>query len=197
MPYLRNPFPIIRNFTDLRSYESQLNQAMEKFFKKIFGKFEILSLNRVFNTFWELVDDTKLFNPLDWYDTFAIFIVTDIFYSKSIRFEEGREFVRCFINDTLDCSIKKPFDPWGEFFVIDNLINFSQHYSKDIAREIIIGSLRNVRFIDIPFSKEKLKIGQYYWHNDFLIHSNLKNYLSLFKTNTINRIVTEDENNSW
>ena len=96
---------------------------------------------------------------------------------ESIRFEEGREFVRCFINDTLDCSIKKPSDPWGEFFVIDNLINFSQHYSKDIAREIISGSLKNVRFIDLPYSKEKLKIGQYYWHNDFLIHSNLKKLL--------------------
>ena len=93
---------------------------------------------------------------------------------KAIKFEEGREIVRCYINDTLDCSIKKPLDPWGEFFVIDNLINFSQNYSKDIAREIIFGSLRNVRFIDIPFSKEKLKVGQFFWHNDFLIHSNLR-----------------------
>ncbi len=100
---------------------------------------------------------------------------------ESIKFEEGREFVRCFINDKLDCSIKKPLDPWGEFFVIDNLINFSQHYIKDIAREIIIGSLRNVRFIEIPYSKEKLKIGQYYWHNDFLIHSNLKKLLEFLQ----------------
>ncbi len=45
MPYLRNPFPIIKEFTDLRNYESQLNQAMEKFFKQFFGKFEILSMS--------------------------------------------------------------------------------------------------------------------------------------------------------
>lgn len=88
MPYLRNPFPIIKKYTDLRTYESQLNQAMEKFFNQFFGKFEILSLNRVFNTFWALVDDTKLFNPLNWYDTFAIFILR--LFSTHILLDEGR-----------------------------------------------------------------------------------------------------------
>jgi len=100
---------------------------------------------------------------------------------NTIRFEEEREFVRCYINDILNCSIKKPLDPWGEFFTIDNLINFSKQYSMDIAREIIIGSLRNVRLIDIPFSKDKLKIGQYFWYNDFLIHSNLKKLLDFIQ----------------
>lgn len=102
MPYLRNPFPIIKKYTDLRSYESQLKQAMEKFFKQFFGEFEILSLNRVINTFWALVDDTKLFNPLDWYDTFAIFILR--IFSTQILLDEGRIiqethdiFINCFL----------------------------------------------------------------------------------------------------
>ena len=88
MLYLRNPFPIIKKYTDLRLYESQLNQVMAKFFKEFFGKYEILSLNRVINTFWALVDDTKLFNPLDWYDTFAIFMLR--IFSTQILLDEGR-----------------------------------------------------------------------------------------------------------
>jgi len=88
MPYLRNPFPILKKYTDLRRYESQLNQVMEKFFNEFFGNYEILSLDRVFNTFWALVDDTKLFNPLGWYDTFAIFILR--LSSTQILLDEGR-----------------------------------------------------------------------------------------------------------
>ena len=88
MPYLRNPFPIIKKYTDLRKYESQINQALEKFFNEFYGKFEILSLKRVFNTFWALVDETKTFNPLGWYDTFAIFILR--LFTTQILLDEGR-----------------------------------------------------------------------------------------------------------
>lgn len=65
MPYLRNFFPIIKRYTDLRNYESQLNHVMKKYFQDFFSNFEILSLNRVITTFWALVDEEKLFNPLD------------------------------------------------------------------------------------------------------------------------------------
>ncbi len=88
MPSLRNPFPIIKKYTDLRNYESQLNQVLEKYFNKFFGNFEILSLNRVITTFWALADDEKLFNPLDWYDTFAVFLLRLV--TTQILLDEGR-----------------------------------------------------------------------------------------------------------
>ncbi|KKK68439.1 hypothetical protein LCGC14_2944060, partial [marine sediment metagenome] len=37
MPYLRNPFPFINERINLRDYESQINQTMEKFFKIFFS----------------------------------------------------------------------------------------------------------------------------------------------------------------
>jgi len=88
MPYLRNPFPFINERINLRDYESQINQTMEKFFKIFFSKFEILSFNRVIESFWALVDNTKLFNPSDWYDTFAVLILR-IFITQ-ILFNERR-----------------------------------------------------------------------------------------------------------
>ena len=88
MPYLRNPFPIIKKYTDLRDFESQLNHVLEKYFKDFFGNFEILSLNRVVTTFWALVDEEKLFNPLDWYDAFAVFILRLV--TTQILLDEGR-----------------------------------------------------------------------------------------------------------
>jgi len=99
----------------------------------------------------------------------------------SIKFVEEREFVRCFIDEKLDCSIKKPLDRWGDFFAIDKLIDFSEEFAKDIAREIIIGSLRNVRFINMAYSKEPLQTGRYYWHNSFAIHTNLVKILELIQ----------------
>jgi len=95
MQYLKNHFPIIKRYTDLRKYETQLNQVIEKFFKKFFEKFEILSLYRVKNAFWALVNTEKVFNPLDWYDAFAIFIVrlcfTQIQLSECKIIEETHE----------------------------------------------------------------------------------------------------------
>jgi len=88
MPYLRNPFPIVKKYTDLRTYETQLNQVMGKYFKDFFGSFELLSLNRVITTFWVLADEEKLFNPLDWYDTFAVFILRLV--TTQILLDEGR-----------------------------------------------------------------------------------------------------------
>ena len=88
MPYLRNPFPIIKKYTDLRKYESQINQVLEKFFNEFFEKFEILSLKRVFNTFWALVGETKTFIPLGWYDTFSVFILRLV--TTQILLDEGR-----------------------------------------------------------------------------------------------------------
>ncbi|KKL63096.1 hypothetical protein LCGC14_2178500, partial [marine sediment metagenome] len=86
MPYLRNQFPFINERINLRDYESQINQTMEKFFKIFFSQFEILSFNSVMESFWALVDNTKLFNPSDWYDTFAVLIlrifITQILFNE-------------------------------------------------------------------------------------------------------------------
>jgi hypothetical protein len=75
MPYLRNPFPIIKEYISLRDYEIQINQVLEKFFKMFFEKFEILSINRAKNTFWSLADNTTKFSPFYWYDIFAVFML--------------------------------------------------------------------------------------------------------------------------
>ena len=99
----------------------------------------------------------------------------------SIKFVEEREFVRCFINEKLDCNIKKPLDRWGDFFAVDKLIDFSDEFTKELAREIIFGSLRNVRFINIGYSKEPLQTGQYFWHNNFPIHTNLAKTLEIIQ----------------
>jgi len=88
MPHLRNPFPIVKEFTDLRRYEIQLNQVIEKFFNQFFKKFEMLSLEKAIKTFWALVNETKIYNPLDWYDIFAIFILK--MFTTQILLDEGR-----------------------------------------------------------------------------------------------------------
>ncbi|KKK43931.1 hypothetical protein LCGC14_1231980 [marine sediment metagenome] len=88
MSYLRNPFPIINESINLKDYENQINQALEKFFRIFFSKYEILSFNRVSYNFWALVDNTKVFNPLDWYDTFAVFILR--IFTTQILLDERR-----------------------------------------------------------------------------------------------------------
>ncbi|HEC39599.1 hypothetical protein LCGC14_0498260 [marine sediment metagenome] len=88
MRYLRNPFPIVNESINLRDYESQINQAMEKFFNNFFRIYEILSFKKVMISFWELVDNTRSFNPLDWYDTFAVFILR--VFTTQILLDEGR-----------------------------------------------------------------------------------------------------------
>lgn len=88
MNFLRNPFPIIKEFTDLRYYREQLDQVVEKFFKEFFEKYEIFSLDKVQASFWALVENTKQFNPLDWYDAFAVFIINTFF--SQILLDEGR-----------------------------------------------------------------------------------------------------------
>jgi len=88
MPSLRNPFPIIKEITDLRTYEVQINQVIERFFNNFFANYEILSLNRAKNTFWQLSDETKEFYPNNWYDTFAVFIIRLI--TTQILLDEGR-----------------------------------------------------------------------------------------------------------
>ena len=75
-------------YTNLRNYETQLNQVIEKLFNQFYERLEILSLNNVKTSFWGLVDNIKTFNPLDWYDIFSIFIIRLSF--TQILLDEGR-----------------------------------------------------------------------------------------------------------
>ncbi len=171
-----------RHFLKLREikfgsdYIKPTKRKIEKFIKKIKDEFD--EHEELIEKFLLDYQSIKLKYGIEQDMSLTKFLHPDEFHDpNTIRFEEEREFVRCYIENTLDYSIKKPLDPWGEFFVIDDLINFSKQYNEDIAKDIIFGSLRNVRFIDIPYSKEKLKNGQYFWYNDFLIHNNIKKLL--------------------
>lgn len=123
MPHLRNPFPIVKEFTDLRKYESQLNQVIEQFFNQFFKKFDILSLNKVTKTFWALVNETKLYNPLDWYDIFAIFILK--IFTTQILLDEGR-------------ILRESHDIFIEWFLYlaTRIIRNEQHFSSNFLAKL-------------------------------------------------------------
>ena len=100
---------------------------------------------------------------------------------ESINIIEERSFVKFIINDNIKFKIKKPINPWGEFFVIDDLINFSTEYSKEIAHSILLGPLRNVRLIKVPLSKDPIELGQFFWYNYFEIPNNLRKILEIIQ----------------
>lgn len=99
----------------------------------------------------------------------------------SIKIYEDRYFIKFFINNNLKFKLEKPEDPWGEFFVLDDYIDLSEEFAKQIAHEILFGPLRKVRLIKIPPSRDPIVTGQYYWHNYFEISKNIRKILEMIQ----------------
>lgn len=157
MSHLRNPFPIIREFTNLRNYENQLNQVIERFFREFFERFEILSLNRVTDTFWGLVDGTRPFNPIDWYDAFAVFILRT--FTTHILLDEGR-----IIQETHDIFIN-----WF-LYLTQRIIPNERHFSSDFLTELYTDSIIPIPDFEAARSllRENLDLIQTYDYPDVL-----------------------------
>ena len=84
----RNFFPQIKKFVDLKKYEEFINEKIEFWHLKLFKEFELVSLEKLNHAFWELYDELKPFNPLNWYDLCSICIIKS--YSPDILLKDGK-----------------------------------------------------------------------------------------------------------
>ncbi len=85
---LRNPFIIIRKFTDLKKYKNKFDDVIERIVRNFNELFKSIEEDHIKSTFWKLVDEEIEYNPFDWSHIFSTLIVN--VYKKNILLEEGK-----------------------------------------------------------------------------------------------------------
>ena len=80
-----NPFPVWKEFIDLRNYRDSIDNAIETITSDFNIKYKVIIEDKVKDTFWKLATLEKPYNPNHWYDVFAVLIGRLISYEIMLK----------------------------------------------------------------------------------------------------------------
>ena len=214
-----NPFPVWKEFIDLRSYKDLIDNAIETITSDFNRKYKVILEDKVKDTFWKLATLNKSYNSSHWYDIFAVLIGRLISYE--IMLKAGR-------------NVKEPYrihKEWYEYLskriiphepnlpvkflkkLVSNypVVNFNLGYSQlkeveSIIKEYDLLDVFEDYSIDIHTKIRKFKETYLNFYNLFLSRSEyVGNELSRFEGNkkygrygnNLNNIFQLNNNNQY
>ena len=84
----KNPFPIISQNVDLTKHRDMINKNIEKSTSDFNKIFKTIDEQQVKDTFWNLAEGRKEYDPLNWYHVYAILLGR--FAGMQALMEEGK-----------------------------------------------------------------------------------------------------------
>ena len=88
--YPLSSFPLSREMVNFEAHREMINDFIEKLANAFIKNYEIVSEKRIKDSFWNLAEGKSDFNPYDWYDICAEFVLSNCQHNILFSYSQNK-----------------------------------------------------------------------------------------------------------